>query len=190
MWGCEMQDVVTAGRGSRIAGRKTRNWNPAATRCGLWMALIFLTSCYHITLRGLLHWVEHTSSPSFNLAFRRIWLADCLYFIKGWHFLEFATLLTLGTTTLRRWRGWDVVRSVRWALPLTILFAATDEWHQTFVRGRGGRVTDVLIDTAGACFAAFVLAVVLPRVRHFACLPKLVSAPSSTGSRCRHQERR
>ena len=30
-------------------------------------------------------------------------------------------------------------------------FAASDEYHQTFVEGRTGQVADVLIDTAGAC---------------------------------------
>jgi len=34
---------------------------------------------------------------------------------------------------------------------LCAAFAGTDEYHQTFVDGRTGQVTDVLIDTAGAC---------------------------------------
>ena len=33
---------------------------------------------------------------------------------------------------------------------LCAVFAATDEYHQTFVDGRAGRFTDVLIDTSGA----------------------------------------
>ena len=36
-------------------------------------------------------------------------------------------------------------------IALCAAFAGTDEYHQTFVDGRTGQVTDVLIDTAGAC---------------------------------------
>jgi VanZ family protein len=36
------------------------------------------------------------------------------------------------------------------ALSIAIIFAATDEYHQTFVAGRTGQAIDVLIDSAGA----------------------------------------
>lgn len=35
------------------------------------------------------------------------------------------------------------------AICLCILYAMTDEWHQTYVPGRSGQISDVLIDTAG-----------------------------------------
>ena len=35
------------------------------------------------------------------------------------------------------------------ALPLGVLYAASDEFHQLFVPGRAGRVSDVLIDSSG-----------------------------------------
>lgn len=34
---------------------------------------------------------------------------------------------------------------------LCLVFAMTDEYHQTFVDGRTGQMMDVMIDTAGAC---------------------------------------
>lgn len=41
------------------------------------------------------------------------------------------------------------------------IYAATDEFHQVFVAGRCGRITDVLIDTTGAIIgAAFFLLVI------------------------------
>lgn len=44
---------------------------------------------------------------------------------------------------------------------LCVLFAVTDEYHQTFVAGRAGRFTDVLIDSSGVvCGIAFALIVV------------------------------
>ncbi len=41
----------------------------------------------------------------------------------------------------------------REAAALAILYAASDEWHQSFVEGRHGTPTDVLIDTAGVLVA-------------------------------------
>ncbi len=46
------------------------------------------------------------------------------------------------------------------ALLLTVLYAISDEVHQTFVRGRAGRPLDVLIDTTGAAAALFGVALV------------------------------
>jgi VanZ family protein len=43
----------------------------------------------------------------------------------------------------------------------TFLYAATDEYHQLYVPGRAGRVTDVLIDSAGALIALFLLSRIL-----------------------------
>ena len=36
-----------------------------------------------------------------------------------------------------------------WAIVLTAVYAAGDEWHQTFVPGRTGRASDVVIDLVG-----------------------------------------
>lgn len=51
------------------------------------------------------------------------------------------------------------------SFPLCVLFAVSDEYHQSFVDGRAGRFSDVLIDSSGALLgtviALAVLAVVL-----------------------------
>lgn len=36
------------------------------------------------------------------------------------------------------------------AVSFCFLYAATDEFHQTFIVGRGGKLSDVLLDTSGA----------------------------------------
>ena len=41
---------------------------------------------------------------------------------------------------------------------VTVGYAITDEWHQTFVSGRHGSPLDVLIDAAGAGAAALLVA--------------------------------
>ena len=47
-----------------------------------------------------------------------------------------------------------------WALLSAALYAALDEWHQTFVSGRSGQPGDVLIDSAGALCGVFLAAAV------------------------------
>jgi len=46
----------------------------------------------------------------------------------------------------------------RWilALLMAVLFALSDEYHQSFVEGRGSTITDVMIDTAGAALALLI----------------------------------
>ena len=72
---------------------------------------------------------------------------------KGAHLAEYAILAVL------LWRGfrWGRVgvRQSLWpqaasALALAIAFAATDEWHQSFIASRGPSPVDVLIDSCGA----------------------------------------
>ena len=56
------------------------------------------------------------------------------------HALEYAVLFVLAR------RGWTSGRS--WLFCLA--YAASDEWHQTFVAGRAGRLSDVALDAAAA----------------------------------------
>jgi len=57
------------------------------------------------------------------------------------HMTEYAVLALL---LLR------ATRSYAWALALAVGYACTDEFHQTFVRGRHGSPIDVAIDGLGA----------------------------------------
>jgi VanZ family protein len=71
------------------------------------------------------------------------------------HFAEYALLCFLW------WRALVTVTSADRALVLAFLlatgYAATDEFHQTFVDGRHGSTVDWLIDSAGAGAAALTL---------------------------------
>ena len=44
---------------------------------------------------------------------------------------------------------------------ITIIYAATDEFHQRFVTGRTGKVADVLIDACGALIVCMILGIIL-----------------------------
>jgi VanZ family protein len=57
------------------------------------------------------------------------------------HMVEYAVLALL----LRRATG-----SYAWAVALAVAYAVSDEFHQTFVRGRHGSPVDVGIDAIGA----------------------------------------
>ncbi len=64
---------------------------------------------------------------------------------KGGHALGY---LLLG---LAFWRGIKPSKPSPWlALGLCILYALSDEYHQSFVPGRSSRLTDVGIDTTGS----------------------------------------
>ena len=64
------------------------------------------------------------------------------------HATEYAILAVLLWRALRR----EVA-----AFALAVAYAATDEWHQTFVRGRHGSPVDVAVDAAGALIGLVLL---------------------------------
>ncbi len=49
-----------------------------------------------------------------------------------------------------------VARATAWALAISVLYAASDEYHQSFVLGRVGSPLDVVIDAAGAVAVAYL----------------------------------
>jgi VanZ family protein len=67
---------------------------------------------------------------------------------KGGHLTEYAILAVLCRRALRQSR--QTKHSAIWAFVMAVLYAISDEWHQTFVPGRNGQPLDVLIDSAGA----------------------------------------
>ncbi len=48
-------------------------------------------------------------------------------------------------------------RNAAFALALAVLFAASDEWHQTFTTTRQGSLADVALDAAGAAAGLVIL---------------------------------
>lgn len=88
---------------------------------------------------------------------------------KGAHVSEYALLAIL----LWRARSQPAMKSrrlasvslARWVLAVSVLYAASDEWHQSLVPNRDGRVADVIIDAAGAIMGT-TLAWVYTRRRH------------------------
>jgi len=61
------------------------------------------------------------------------------------HVALFFTLAFFALQVVRRWR-WEYITA--WAF--ASVYGMTDEWHQLFVPGRSGKLSDVLIDAIGA----------------------------------------
>ncbi len=71
------------------------------------------------------------------------------------HFGEYALLCALWWRALRDRVDGDLALVV--AVAVTSAYAASDEFHQSFVDGRHGTPVDWLIDTAGALTAALLI---------------------------------
>ncbi|MDD5577966.1 MAG: VanZ family protein [Methylobacter sp.] len=71
------------------------------------------------------------------------------------HLPVYAGLAGLWVWTLRHWFARFSYRLI-WALILTVGYGVLDEWHQTFVPGRFGTLTDVGFDFIGATIGLLV----------------------------------
>ena len=97
-------------------------------------------------------------------------IATCIFAIRKLaHALEYAVLAllawrALGGPEIDGFRPWIWGRAAR-AWLIAAVYAASDEWHQSFVPSRGAAVADVLIDATGAAGALALLALVARIVR-------------------------
>lgn len=73
---------------------------------------------------------------------------------KGAHFTEYFILYMLLLNVLREKFNWS--KALIYSLAGVFLYACTDEFHQSFVPGRGPAFRDVLIDTSGGLVALTV----------------------------------
>jgi VanZ family protein len=73
-------------------------------------------------------------------------------FFKSIHFVEYGILFLLWKLALYKTRN-----GTKLALFFSILFAASDEFHQTLVPTREGKIRDVFIDTLGITFFWYFL---------------------------------
>lgn len=77
---------------------------------------------------------------------------------KSAHMIEY--LILHGTILFGLYHWSEQMREFRWlkyAFGMTVLYAASDEFHQLFVPGRAGMVTDVCIDSIGVVIVTWIL---------------------------------
>jgi VanZ family protein len=80
---------------------------------------------------------------------------------KGGHVTEYGVMAVLVAWAARGTRMDDSGRRLfACAWFVAALYAATDEWHQSFQPTRQGQVLDVAIDAAGAAIGAWVFVMV------------------------------
>ncbi|MBK8575872.1 MAG: VanZ family protein [Elusimicrobia bacterium] len=72
-----------------------------------------------------------------------------LMFRKFAHLFVYGVLAFFLARALSR-IGWQARRVLVVGLFLCVLYAVSDEWHQSFVPGRFGKVRDVVLDSLGA----------------------------------------
>lgn len=73
---------------------------------------------------------------------------------KGAHLTEYAVLSLFFVTALRRAHGATPRVALVGGILGSLAYACTDEFHQSFVPGREGMVSDVVVDCAGATLGA------------------------------------
>lgn len=79
---------------------------------------------------------------------------------KTAHFTEYAALAFFSVTHAYAISGKRRI-SVPAAVAFSALYACFDEWHQSFVAGRGPSIRDVGIDTGGAVLGALIMFLIL-----------------------------
>jgi VanZ family protein len=145
----------------------TRRYIVRLSAAFLWMAVIFYKSSQTYQQQNLIPLLSREFSaaalskwlPHISFSYDDTWVTwqepygMLEFFIrKGGHISEFTILaLLLGYALLAK----PMKRSkvLVYTTLYSILYAASDEWHQTFVPGRTGHAIDVAVDTTGILLA-------------------------------------
>lgn len=134
--------------------RRSKNFLGSWLPVVLWFLLIFGASTDMMSssrtsriIGPILRWISPDMSDSTIRGVQ-------LFARKGAHVTEYAILCLLLYRAIRRSLNrpndqW-CRKCAAWAWGITFLYAASDEWHQSFVPSRGGSIHDVLIDACGA----------------------------------------
>jgi len=130
----------------------------------LWMAAIFVGSTEllsrdrtHNIIDPLVHWLFPWATYNQAL-FLHTLVRKCGHVTEYTILALLAAYFCLGSS-----RDWLRRRWWIWSLAFVALFAASDEFHQLFVRGRDASLRDVAIDTAAGIVTLAVLALILRR---------------------------
>lgn len=119
---------------SLLVNSLLRYWLPPV----LWMGLIFIVSAQPT--------LPHHPDTLSDLILK-----------KTAHMLEYGVLAFLLWRALSRGRGTFSRSALFAAFVISVFYAVSDEYHQTFVPGRKGKLMDVGFDTAGALVALLVV---------------------------------
>ena len=125
----------------------------------LWLVVIAIESTSYLS-------AEETSRflyPIFHFLLGMDWQRFLVwhhYIRKGGHFVGYFILSVL---LFRAWKAtlklpaWWALRWSAIAFFMSALVASLDEWHQTYLPSRTGRVSDVVLDSSAALTAQIVI---------------------------------
>lgn len=111
-----------------------RYWLPPI----LWMGVIFILSAQPT--------LPHAPDTLLDLILK-----------KAAHMIEYGILAFLLWRALSRGRGTLSRAALVTALLVSVLYAVSDEYHQTFVPGRNGTLVDIGVDAVGTLIALLVV---------------------------------
>lgn len=129
----------------------------------IWCGLIFcFTASPMFTGDNTAHWIKEIMQKLHIGVSHHI--NDGLF---SWNYVirKLTHLTAFGTLSILLWRAlkpWRYAKFAAWVL--TVLYAASDEWHQSFNPGRAPELTDVVIDACGAFVALFILVPIVKRI--------------------------
>lgn len=155
-------------------------------------AVIFATSCRHIDRDTFVTAVGRIlPAGAVRDAWADVWDLGAIFVVKGYHVAEYGLLCWLVVQALAPGSRLSHRRAIVLGALACLLYAASDEWHQTFVPGRGGTPRDVAIDAMGIALAVLLL---LRRSRRRAVsgesptMPaRRLRAPTAAGGRLLHR---
>ena len=90
-------------------------------------------------------------------------IEDCDGFVrKTAHFTAYAILglLLYFAVGAPKYLTDRILIPMAFSIPVGVVFAITDEYHQAFVDGRAGQISDVVIDSSGVLFGTLIALIV------------------------------
>nr|MBP3258908.1 VanZ family protein [Bacilli bacterium] len=117
----------------------------------IWMIVIFMFSSYNGNISsmqsdGIVVMLARLIHYTGDIDILRVIVR------KMAHFTEY---LILGILVINACKYNSIKDMIKLSILICILYACTDEIHQLFIQGRGGRIFDVLIDTLGSLTGIF-----------------------------------
>lgn len=85
-----------------------------------------------------------------------------MYFIRK--LAHFTIYALLGFNTFYMYKNYGIKHYAFCALITCVLYACSDEWHQSFISGRSPQIKDVCIDTCGA-FSLILMNILIIKLR-------------------------
>ncbi len=148
---------------------RTRQWLWQWVPVGLWLGVVILESTSWLSSQNTGQLLYSLATAVFGHIDRHKFevfhavLRKCGHFV-GYGMLAVLIFRALRATTAGTVRQWSTV-----ALVLTMVVAALDEWHQSFLPARSGNFHDVILDTLGGiCMLALLRVVLWARERRAA----------------------